>query len=72
MADNRFPSPGVDARFTGTDVRFPSPGTDARFSGGLDTRFQGPTYGGGGDPEDLVWNGDPLEWNADQIIFTPA
>ena len=49
MADNRFPSVGVDARFpdpVGTDVRFPSPGVDAQFLNGVDTRFTGSVYGG--------------------------
>lgn len=49
MADNRFPSVGVDARFPspGVDVRFPAPGQDLEhLPDGTDTRFQGSTYGG--------------------------
>ena len=49
MADNRFPSVGVDARFPspGVDVRFPAPGQDLEhLPDGTDTRFQGATYGG--------------------------
>lgn len=48
MADNRFPSVGVDARFPspGVDVRFPAPGQDLEhLPDGTDTRFQGATYG---------------------------
>ena len=50
MTGNRFPSVGVDARFplpVGTDVRFPSPGVDMEHTAeGVDTRFEGTTYGG--------------------------
>ena len=50
MTDNRFKDFPVDARFPslGRDVRFEDFPTDKRFTGGLDTRFQGPAYGGGG------------------------
>ena len=48
MTDNRFPTPGTDARFPspGTDVRFADAGIDGRFLDGVDTRFEGDTYGG--------------------------
>jgi hypothetical protein len=53
MADNRFPSVGVDARFPspGVDVRFAEPPIDAEhLADGTDTRFQGDTYGGAAAP----------------------
>lgn len=49
MTDNRFKDFPIDARFPspGVDVRFPGGGVDARFLDGLDTRFEGGSFGGG-------------------------
>lgn len=55
MADFRFPSPGVDARFPGggLDAYFPSPGVSGRFAGGKDLRFEPPGIGHNDPPFEL-------------------
>ena len=66
MTDNRFKDYPVDARFpsAGVDVRFATPGVDARFLDGVDTRFQGDTYGGGGVTSGVAWIGIEGQSNA--------
>ncbi|MEM0949577.1 MAG: hypothetical protein AAGK37_19415 [Pseudomonadota bacterium] len=45
MPDNRFHTPGIDARFIAVvDVRFVVVGVDGEFLEGIDTRFEGDTY----------------------------
>jgi hypothetical protein len=54
--DNRFKDFPIDARFpsVGRDVRFEDFPTDKRFLDGIDTRFEGPAYGGLGLPGHVV------------------
>lgn len=69
--DNRFPEPGVDARFTGAgvDVRFSEIGVDGRFLDGVDTRFEGETYGSVIPLNALLYNGEPVTYDGEYVTY---